>query len=151
MMKILIKYINIIFTETALKVTKPLSDTAIFEKESVTLTCEVNRSNVKAIWHKDGNLLTPSEHVQVTAKETVHTLNVKDSVLDDGAVYRCYLGNLETSATLLVKGTLVGRMKLLARFRDQSIITGELGPVYFKKLKKKYYPISAEIEKVKVL
>lgn len=70
----------------------------------MTLSCEVNRANVKAVWLKDGVEVMTSDHVHVTAKDMVHTLKITDATLEDSSIYLCQFEDKKTIATLTVKG-----------------------------------------------
>ena len=74
------------------------------EKEVITLTCEVNKPNVKAKWLKNGEPISESEYVKMTSKDTEHTLTIPSAELDDEAVYKCIVGDRKTSARVSVKG-----------------------------------------------
>ncbi|KAJ8319891.1 hypothetical protein KUTeg_001478 [Tegillarca granosa] len=89
--------------ELPLKVTRPLLDAQITEKDSVTLTCEVSKPNVKAKWKKDGVEIEPSEHYDISTKDNVHTLKINNAVIEDGAVYTCQVEDKETVAKIVVK------------------------------------------------
>lgn len=93
-----------LFSELPLKVTRPLLDAQITEKDSVTLTCEVSKPNVKAKWKKDGVEIEPSEHYDISTKDNVHTLKINNAVIEDGAVYTCQVEDKETAAKIVVKG-----------------------------------------------
>lgn len=87
-----------------MRILKKLEDTTITEGQTVTFTCEVNKTNVKAKWSKGRSEIRPSNRVKPSVEDVVHTLTITDAVLDDAATYRCKLDDKETTAKLIVKG-----------------------------------------------
>ena len=87
------------------------------EKNPVELTCEVSKPNAKAKWVKNGKEITPSDRVLITCQDTVHSLKIPESVLEDAATYKCILENKETSAKITVKGTRLSSLQTYPRIQ----------------------------------
>ncbi|KAL1780292.1 obscurin, partial [Sigmodon hispidus] len=62
----------------------------------------------KLYWFKDGQPLTPSAHIRMTDKKTLHTLEIVSVTLEDSGQYAAYISNAVgaaySSARLLVRG-----------------------------------------------
>ena len=84
---------------------KKLSDLKLKEKEKATLTCELNKENVKVIWKKNGQELKSDNRVKFVADSKVHQLVIENVTLEDTAEYSCVVGDVFTSANIVVEGT----------------------------------------------
>ena len=85
--------------------TQPLSDGRVVEKDTITLECEVSKSNKTATWMKNGEVIAPSDRFEVRVEGTKHFLTIRDSTLDDDAKYTVRIETAECSAQLTVEGT----------------------------------------------
>ena len=83
---------------------QPLADATIVEGETVSFTCVVSKANRPAKWFKDGKELSPSEHIEPILDDVKHTLTVHDALLEDGGKYSIAVEEVESTATLTVKG-----------------------------------------------
>lgn len=76
----------------------------VTESQPSVLICELNKPDVQVQWTRDGEVLTPTDRVKVTSAGTVHTLTIEDTKLDDEAEYALSVGELSTTAEILVDG-----------------------------------------------
>jgi len=76
------------------------------EGETATLTCEVNKPDVKAIWSKQGEMILPNEKYTITVVNTVHTLTIKDCDFEDDAEYTITIDDHTSMGNVFVIGTL---------------------------------------------
>lgn len=62
----------------------------------------------KLYWFKDGQPLTTSDHIRMTDKKTLHTLEIVSVTREDSGQYAAYISNAVgaaySSARLLVRG-----------------------------------------------
>lgn len=81
----------------------------------------------KLYWFKDGQPLTTSDHIRMTDKKTLHTLEIVSVTREDSGQYAAYISNAVgaaySSARLLVRG---GCPEELSRGELQALST--LGP-----------------------
>ena len=85
--------------------TKKLSDVKVKEKEKATLSCEMNKENVKVIWKKNGQELKSDNRVKIIADSKVHQLIIENVTIEDKAEYSCVAaGDVSTSANIIVEG-----------------------------------------------
>ena len=85
--------------------TKKLSDVKVKEKEKATLSCEMNKENVKVIWKKNGQELKSDNRVKIVADSKVHQLIIENVTIEDKAEYSCVSGDVSTTANIIVEGT----------------------------------------------
>ena len=74
------------------------------EKQSITLECEVSKPDRSATWLKNGEPITPSDHFEISAADTKHSLTIRCATLDDMARYTVRVESVETSGQLIVDG-----------------------------------------------
>ena len=86
--------------------TKPLKDVEVMESQEVSLICEVNKPGKTATWQCNGQDLSPSDHIHISADACTHSLTIPAAHLEDEAVYKCMVGDRKTSARVTVKGTI---------------------------------------------
>ena len=100
--------INFFFVEVKPEFTKKLSDMKVKEKEKATLSCEMNKENVKVIWKKNGQELKSDNRVKIVADSKVHQLIIENVTIEDKAEYSCVAaGDVSTTANIIVEGTLI--------------------------------------------
>nr|XP_006823016.1 PREDICTED: titin-like [Saccoglossus kowalevskii] len=93
-----------LFVSEAPKFATPLQDKEIPEKESIELTCEVTKPNVKVNWYKDDEQISPYDHhYKIKTDGRRHSLVIDDVKLKDEAKYTAKLGDIETAAELVVE------------------------------------------------
>lgn len=97
-----------LFSEPVHKFTKELKDSEVEEKGSVTLQCETAQPASKATWSKGGVELMSGGRYEMSQKETILTLTIKQLEEKDGGTYTCDVGTATMTAKVTVKGkTLV--------------------------------------------
>ncbi len=82
----------------------PLKETSVLEKQNVTLDVQVNKPGVSMVWSKDGTEVSESERINIDVEGTVHRLNIKQAILDDGGQYKVTVGLAMSEAPLHVEG-----------------------------------------------
>ena len=98
----------LLFVEMKPAFTKKLSDVKVKEKEKATLSCEMNKENVKVIWKKNSQELKSNNRVKIVADSKVHQLIIENVTIEDKAEYSCVAaGDVSTSANIIVEGTLI--------------------------------------------
>uniref|UniRef100_A0A7N4PFA3 non-specific serine/threonine protein kinase n=1 Tax=Sarcophilus harrisii TaxID=9305 RepID=A0A7N4PFA3_SARHA len=95
---------------------KPLKSQQAEEGETVTLRCELSKSEAPVIWSKGGLEIQTDERIQVRQKGCISELLINHLQLEDTGDYSCDCGDQTTSATLTVKALpVVFRKKLRAQ------------------------------------
>eukprot|EP00063_Salmo_salar_P071847 XP_014046682.1 PREDICTED: obscurin-like isoform X2 [Salmo salar] len=85
------------------KFTKELKDSEVEEKGSVTLQCETAQPASKATWSKGGVELMSGGRYEMSQKETILTLTIKQLEEKDGGTYTCDVGTATMTAKVTVK------------------------------------------------
>ncbi|XP_036822867.1 obscurin isoform X8 [Oncorhynchus mykiss] len=85
------------------KFTKELKDSEVEEEGSVTLQCETAQPASKATWSKDGVELKAGGRYEMSQKETVLTLTIKQLEEKDSGTYTCDVGTATMMAKVTVK------------------------------------------------
>lgn len=96
-----------LFSEPVHKFTKELKDSEVEEKGSVTLQCETAQPASKATWSKGGIELKAGGRCEMTQKETVLTLTIKQLEEKDSGTYTCDVGTAKMTAKVTVKGKIL--------------------------------------------
>ncbi|XP_070989796.1 obscurin-like isoform X35 [Oncorhynchus clarkii lewisi] len=104
---------KLVIKEPVHKFTKELKDSEAEEKGSVTLQCETAQPASKATWSKGGIELKAGGRCEMTQKETVLTLTIKQLEEKDSGTYTCDVGTAKMTAKVTVKGAPVVFMKEL--------------------------------------
>lgn len=73
----------------------------------LVLSCEVNKPDRPAKWQRNGQDVTPTDHIQITADGCTHTLSISSANLEDEAVYKCIVGDKKSSGRVTVKGGIL--------------------------------------------
>ncbi|XP_010132076.1 PREDICTED: obscurin-like, partial [Buceros rhinoceros silvestris] len=89
-------------TELPARISKPLVDIDITQKEKVTFECELSRPNVDVKWFKDGKELRQSKKVGIVSQGTKRSLIIHKCEYEDQGTYTCEAAEDKTSATLKV-------------------------------------------------
>ena len=92
-------------TEVPATFTKPLADKYFYEKETLTLECELTKANVQVCWQKDGLKIISDSRVQMSFYNCLHKLEIADATMDDGGTYICVCGKEKTECQITVEGT----------------------------------------------
>nr|XP_029498781.1 obscurin-like isoform X1 [Oncorhynchus nerka] len=98
---------KLVIKEPVHKFTKELKDSEAEEKGSVTLQCETAQPASKATWSKGGIELKAGGRCEMTQKETVLTLTIKQLEEKDSGTYTCDVGTAKMTAKVTVKGAPV--------------------------------------------
>ncbi|XP_029561109.1 obscurin isoform X20 [Salmo trutta] len=98
---------KLVIKEPVHKFTKELKDSEAEEKSSVTLQCETAQPASKATWSKGGIELKAGGRCEMTQKETVLTLTIKQLEEKDSGTYTCDVGTAKMTAKVTVKGAPV--------------------------------------------
>nr|XP_029479284.1 LOW QUALITY PROTEIN: obscurin-like [Oncorhynchus nerka] len=85
------------------KFTKELKDSEVEEEGSVTLQCETAQPASKAAWSKEGVELKAGGRYEMSQKETVLTLTIKQLEEKDSGTYTCDVGTATMMAKVTVK------------------------------------------------
>ncbi|KAH9498303.1 hypothetical protein Btru_006488 [Bulinus truncatus] len=109
-------------TDTPLVIIQPLNEADVTEGESITLTCKVNKSDVKARWFKDGAEIYPSENLILKVDGDTHTLTIPRANLEDEAEYTIKLEDKSSTALLLVEE---GPLTITRPISDIECLEGE--------------------------
>ncbi|XP_070989799.1 obscurin-like isoform X37 [Oncorhynchus clarkii lewisi] len=94
---------KLVIKEPVHKFTKELKDSEAEEKGSVTLQCETAQPASKATWSKGGIELKAGGRCEMTQKETVLTLTIKQLEEKDSGTYTCDVGTAKMTAKVTVK------------------------------------------------
>uniref|UniRef100_A0A669QNP8 Obscurin n=1 Tax=Phasianus colchicus TaxID=9054 RepID=A0A669QNP8_PHACC len=90
--------------ELPVKISKPLADISVTQKDKVTLECELSRPNVDVKWFKDGKELRQSKKVGIISQGNKRSLIIHKCEYEDQGTYTCQAAEDKTSATLKVHG-----------------------------------------------
>ena len=94
----------IIFSAERVRITKPLSDMEVKEKDELILTCEVNKLGKKPVWYLDDEEITPSDRVKPTSRGLIHKLTVQSIKPHDEGKYTVAFGDVKADATVTIQG-----------------------------------------------
>ncbi|CAB1317345.1 unnamed protein product [Coregonus sp. 'balchen'] len=89
------------------KFIKELKDSEAEEKGSVTLQCETAQPASKPTWSKGGVELKAGGRYEMSQKETVLTLTIKQLEEKDSGTYTCDVGTAKMTGKVTVKGQTV--------------------------------------------
>ncbi|CAH1802745.1 unnamed protein product, partial [Owenia fusiformis] len=103
----------ILVEEAPLVFMTPLKDVTVMEKETASFECEISKPDQKATWYIEGEEVQESERVQIDMDSTIHSLTIKDCVLDDEAEYSIKIQDVTSKATLYVDESPVEFIKPL--------------------------------------
>lgn len=93
-----------VFTEPIHKFNKVLKDSQAEETCSVTLQCETAQTPSTVIWLKGHTELKPGGRYEMSQKEGVLTLTIKELEEKDTDIYTCDVGTAKSTAKLMVNG-----------------------------------------------
>ncbi|XP_062424696.1 obscurin isoform X3 [Rhea pennata] len=89
-------------TELPVRISKPLSNISVTQKDKVTFECELSRPNVDVKWFKDGKQLQQSKNFGIISQGTKRSLIIPKCEYEDQGTYVCEAGDDKTSAILTV-------------------------------------------------
>ncbi|XP_029561100.1 obscurin isoform X12 [Salmo trutta] len=118
---------KLVIKEPVHKFTKELKDSEAEEKSSVTLQCETAQPASKATWSKGGIELKAGGRCEMTQKETVLTLTIKQLEEKDSGTYTCDVGTAKMTAKVTVKA-LPASFK--QKLKNQQATEGENATLY---------------------
>ena len=110
------------FAEIPVEFTVPLQDTTVKEHASVTLECQVSKSDAKVIWLQHGVELQPGPKYDTIDDGVVHKLVIHDVTPEDVTDYTVRVGERTSTATVSVEGGLC----FLLIFRNSPNIVSSL-------------------------
>ncbi|XP_074856881.1 titin isoform X4 [Carettochelys insculpta] len=88
----------------AVKIKKTLKNLTVTETQDAVFSVELTHPDVKGVqWIKNGVELKSDDKYEITVKETVYMLKVKNCVITDESVYSFKLGRLSANARLHVE------------------------------------------------
>lgn len=75
------------------------------EGQTAILTCEINKSDMSAVWSKDGEEITPdNQKYTVTVQNFTHTLTITDCDIDDDSEYSINIEDCTSVGNVFVEG-----------------------------------------------
>ena len=84
---------------------KPLKDQKVKEFETATFQCEVNKSNLKVKWLKNGEELKASKRIDFSSIDKKHILTIRNAEPTDQSEYTIIVEEgVESKAKLTVEG-----------------------------------------------
>ncbi|XP_053913945.1 obscurin isoform X12 [Cuculus canorus] len=89
-------------TELPVRISKPLVDTTVSQKDKVIFECELSRPNVDVKWFKDGKELRQSKKVGIISQGNKRSIVIHKCEYEDQGTYTCEAAGDKTSATLKV-------------------------------------------------
>ncbi|XP_074757193.1 obscurin isoform X8 [Athene noctua] len=89
-------------TELPVRISKPLADISVTQKDKATFECELSRPNVDVKWFKDGKELRQSKKVGIISQGNKRSLIIHKCEYEDKGTYTCEAAEEKTSATLKV-------------------------------------------------
>ncbi|PKK31957.1 obscurin, cytoskeletal calmodulin and titin-interacting RhoGEF, transcript variant X11 [Columba livia] len=105
--------------------TKPLQNQQAEEGGTVTLSCEISKSNAAVKWKKAGTVLRPSEKYKMHQTGSVAELTIRHLSEADGGEYTCDTGDQQTTAAVLVKepaATIVETLKDVTSYEGEDAV-----------------------------
>lgn len=76
----------------------------VMEGETASLICELSKPGVPVVWKKGATRLRPGGKYEIRQKGCKLQLKVHNLTHQDSGFYKCCAGDLETMASLEVKG-----------------------------------------------
>ncbi|KAG8223454.1 hypothetical protein J437_LFUL001947 [Ladona fulva] len=110
-----------------------MQDVTIAKGERATFEIELTKGDALVRWFKDGKELHFSEHVQLAIDGKRQRLMIYDSVLEDGGLYSCQVGDQESSATLKVEEPMID---FITRLPDVTLVPQNTEAVFTVELSK---------------
>lgn len=102
---------NLIFTsactEQPIYFSKILQSIEAEEGETALLTCELSKPGVPVQWKKGTVLLEPGNKYEMKQDGSILHLQIHDLTCLDSGIYKCCAARMETTASLVIKGTFI--------------------------------------------
>ncbi|XP_017602265.1 PREDICTED: obscurin isoform X2 [Corvus brachyrhynchos] len=105
--------------------TQPLQNQQAEEGGTVTLSCEVSKSNTTVQWKKAGTVLRPSDKYKMRQAGPVAELTIHNLSEADAGEYTCDTGDQQTTAAVSLKepaATIVERLKDIATYEGEDAV-----------------------------
>ncbi|XP_023777818.1 obscurin [Cyanistes caeruleus] len=105
--------------------TQPLQNQQAEEGSTVTLSCEVSKSNTTVQWKKAGTVLRPSDKYKMRQEGSVAELTIHNLSEADAGEYTCDAGEQQTTAAVHLKepaATIVERLKDVATYEGEDAV-----------------------------
>lgn len=106
------------FTDPIHKFTKPLKDSQADEKSSVTLQCETAQTPSTVIWLKGHSELKAGGRYEMSQKERLLSLTIRNLEENDTDIYTCDVGTAKNMAKVTVKGRNMAHSSLATRLNN---------------------------------
>lgn len=90
-----------------MKFIKELVDIDIYEEETATFECVINKPNKKSTWKKGNKEFKPTDRISIEIDGKNHRLTLEKCELDDSGIVRCFIEDLKTKGKLNVTGKFV--------------------------------------------
>lgn len=83
----------------------PLQDVDVKEGETAVLTCEINKTDVTAVWSKEGEDITPDDQkYTISVDNYTHSLTIADCDIEDDAEYTITINEHTSVGNVFVEG-----------------------------------------------
>ena len=92
------------FTEPVHTFTRALKDCEAEEEGTITLQCQTAQSPTKVTWYKGSTELRSGPHYDMSKKEGILTLTIRQLEEQDSETYTCDVVTAKSTATVIVKG-----------------------------------------------
>lgn len=110
-----------LFAEYPYKFTKLLRPQENLEKDTITLTCELDDPLGEVKWMKDGKEIKPDANAQIVKEGRVRKLIIKDAKVADAGKYSCASNVDKTEADVGVKK----KNKIIKKLKDTVVVERE--------------------------
>ncbi|KAL1270084.1 hypothetical protein QQF64_032373 [Cirrhinus molitorella] len=99
----LITTASLVIKEKPLFFSEELQNQEAEEGKTAILCCELSKSGVSVQWKKGTVLLKPSKKYEMKQISSQLQLHIHELITQDSGAYKCFVGNLITTASLVVK------------------------------------------------
>ncbi|GAB1597549.1 hypothetical protein Ahia01_000031400, partial [Argonauta hians] len=87
---------------------KKLTSLTVDEKQTAIFTCVSVQDNDLVTWLKNGKKIKETDRVEITTDKRLHKLIIKHATSEDSGEYTCTLGEISTTAKLIVNEQTTG-------------------------------------------
>lgn len=92
--------------ESPVEIVLALEEQTVSQHQACFFTCDVNKEDVDVTWHKNDEIITPSDKHVVKHDGKRHSLVILDADQSDIADYTVTVGDRKSSAKLSLDGML---------------------------------------------